>query len=300
MKKKNTAKKAVLPALLAVLCSTAALTSVSYAWFTMGNTAEVGQIDVNVQAADGMQISADAASWKSLLPVEELKDGKLGNQFPTELAPVSTAGTLKDGSLEMFLGTIEKDGGISAVKNTSSFVVFDLYVKLDSKQLFSLAAESSVLDGAKDKDSATAARVAFVNEGVVTTGVAADAQALKAGKQAVIWEPNSEERNTTNNNNKIEGLVSYTGVNQEIKYAGDVRPENYESCFTEVKTKTPAYGANGLTTAQLDLFELEAGINKVRVYIWLEGQDIDCTNEISAGSLSTTLKFAIPAKTENA
>ena len=41
MKKNNTAKKAVLPALLAVLCSTAALTSVSYAWFTMGKEASV-------------------------------------------------------------------------------------------------------------------------------------------------------------------------------------------------------------------------------------------------------------------
>lgn len=292
MKKKNTAKKAVLPALLAVLCSTAALTSVSYAWFTMGNTASVERIDVNVQAADGMQISADAKSWKSLLPVDELKSDKLQNQFPTELKPVSTVGNVNQGSMDMFLGTVQEDGTITATKDTESYIQFDLYVKLDGDKPFSLAAGSSVVDGNKDILSSTAARVAFVNEGVVTTGVATDAQALSAGKEAVIWEPNATVRNSTNSNNKIQGVQDYNGVNSEI--VAGLSAEDYAKCFEKVDVE-----AVDLASSDLELFTLKAGINKVRVYIWLEGQDIDCSNEISKGTLSTTLKFSIPNPQQN-
>jgi hypothetical protein len=32
----------------------------------------------------------------------------------------------------------------------------------------------------------------------------------------------------------------------------------------------------------------------VRVYIWLEGQDVDCVNQISFGDFSTTLAFSVP------
>ena len=86
MKKKSLVKKALLPAIVAVMCSLLALTSVSYAWFTMGNEASVGAIDVNVQAAEGLQISATGAeqSWKSILPVSELEALTSTNQFVGE------------------------------------------------------------------------------------------------------------------------------------------------------------------------------------------------------------------------
>ena len=59
MKKVKLVKKALLPAVIAVFCSLVALTSVSYAWFTLGNDASIEGMDVNVQAAEGIQISAD-------------------------------------------------------------------------------------------------------------------------------------------------------------------------------------------------------------------------------------------------
>ena len=33
------------------------------------------------------------------------------------------------------------------------------------------------------------------------------------------------------------------------------------------------------------------GYHKVRVYIWLEGEDIDCANDISGGSVLVNLSF---------
>ena len=71
MKKRSLVKKALLPAIVAVLCSVIALTSVSYAWFTLGSTASVSDIDVNVTAAEGLQISADGTNWKSIMKLSD-------------------------------------------------------------------------------------------------------------------------------------------------------------------------------------------------------------------------------------
>ena len=81
--KKNLVKKAVLPALVALICSVVALTSVSYAWFSMGNQASVEGVEMNVTSAGGLQISAtgNATDFKSTLNVSDLK-GATGNNFP--------------------------------------------------------------------------------------------------------------------------------------------------------------------------------------------------------------------------
>ena len=37
---------------------------------------------------------------------------------------------------------------------------------------------------------------------------------------------------------------------------------------------------------------LPSGITKIRVYLWLEGQDVDCENNASVGDLAFTLEFS--------
>ena len=111
MKKINLTKKAILPAIIAVICSVVALTSVSYAWFSLGDSATVETINVNVVATDSIQISADGSKYSGILSVNDLKASALTrNQFPTEsIAPMSTAGNVDaDGFLEMFKGTIDE------------------------------------------------------------------------------------------------------------------------------------------------------------------------------------------------
>ena len=45
-------------------------------------------------------------------------------------------------------------------------------------------------------------------------------------------------------------------------------------------------------TAYQPLFTLEAGITKVRVYMWLEGQDVDCENSAAIANLTLALQFS--------
>lgn len=299
MKKTLKTRKGLVPALLATLCSVGALTTVSYAWFTMGNQASVGEIEVDVQAADGMQISADAETWKTILPTEDLTTNgeKVKNHFPaSDLKPVSSIGTVSAGVQSFFLGSVEDDGKISASSDTENFIKVDIYVKLDSNKKLSLDIGSYVKG---TNDSNLSARVSFIDQGCVTNGVPADARALTGGNSSQIWEPNAEKHIAEVTNNGKTGKLAYVGVKSAITYTdGTFVPEGgedtYENHFSSVTTLAPAYSNVLETTAAQELLDLEKGINKITVYMWLEGQDADCTNAVAAGSLKLGLKFSVP------
>ena len=42
-----------------------------------------------------------------------------------------------------------------------------------------------------------------------------------------------------------------------------------------------------------ELFYIEAGITKIRIYMWLEGQDVDSENKASHGDIRYFLQFTL-------
>ena len=50
------------------------LVASSYAWFTANQTVTISQLQVKVEAANGLQISADAQNWKTVLDINDLKE----------------------------------------------------------------------------------------------------------------------------------------------------------------------------------------------------------------------------------
>ena len=67
--------------------------------------------------------------------------------------------------------------------------------------------------------------------------------------------------------------------------------------FADVNPATTGSLASGIpTTAYLSLFKVAAGITKVRIYMWIEGQDYDCEDRASGGSLTYSLQFSIDDK----
>lgn len=280
--KKNLVKKAVLPALIALLCSVVALTSVSYAWFSMGNQASVEGVEMNVTSAGGLQISAtgNATDFKSTLNVSDLK-GATGNNFPeTAVVPVSTSGAVSNGSLSFFTGQIE-NGVLGTVSASTSYICFDIYVKVNVANKLHLEKGSTVT--CADKDTELATRVAFINLGYAST--AADAIAMTDGKFTAsnaikIWEPNSTTRSQAYLN------AGGTEDNKKLDYNGIADTSKKEEKVTTFDFNT--------SDESVELCSLNEGYNRIRVYIWLEGQDVDCLNEISGGKLSVNLKFKQP------
>lgn len=319
--KKNLGKKALLPAIAMVLASVIALSGVTYAWFTTGNTAQVDALDVNVATASGIQVSLDAASWKSTLTAKDFENAVKSNnvtvQYPmgnAEIAPMSSAGLIAvddkgepNGKLAMFYGEINKDGTLysrqEVESNTTSagnFVAFDLYFKATSAQTLTMNM-GDTMSFVKGVDLATktedgkvdetaigtekAVRVAFVVMNGSTSSVA-DARANKDVKEVMIWEPNSTSRaNGVPEGTEDDKVLPYLGFNQ-----------NFESC--EVSKLAENGYASAVTTfdGEKAIIDLQPGINKVRVYIWLEGQDVDCVNDISFGDFRVNLYFSVPAE----
>lgn len=299
--KQNLRKKALVPAISMVLASVIALSGVTYAWFTTGNTASVTGLDVNVQTANGIQVSLDASKWKSVITAEDLQDAILKAtdysdrtiQLPaTEVAPVSTAGKVVDGKLQMFFGEYDKSGNLRSVSEvetngtSGNFVAFDLFFKSSMDQTLTLKlgdAASYVkgttsMGGYDNVGTEKAVRVAFLPMGSAATPAAA--RALKGEGECLIWEPNASTR--ADGVDAETGKLAYKGFNSEFESV----PEN-ELSDSEVSAVTTF-------NADQDIIELKTGINKVRVYIWLEGQDVDCVNNISFGDFTANLSFSVP------
>ena len=215
---KNLTKKALVPAIAMAVASVIALSGVTYAWFTTGNTATVGTLDVNVQTANGIQVSLDASSWRSTISGDDIKDAITNAnaysnrviQFPEgEIAPVSSAGNVVNGKLEMFYGEYNKDGTLRSEAEVEqnrttggNFIAFDLFFKSSMSQDMTLVygdTQSYVkcidinTGDALDVGTDKAVRVAFVPMGSAATPAAARGLTLASGK-AQIWEPNASIR----------------------------------------------------------------------------------------------------------
>lgn len=300
--KKNMRKKALLPALSMLLASVIALSGVTYAWFTTSNTAKVSNLDVNVAAANGIQVSLDATSWRSVISADELKAfiqnpvnySSHTSQYPSaegvEIAPVSTAGVIEDGKMVMYFGEITQNGTLKSTLETEkarldggNFVAFDLFFKSSSDQMLTLDAASNVVGTSSTGVSLgteKAVRVAFIPLGSAATPAGAKTLKGDASTSALIWEPNEDTR--IEGSEYDAGKLDCYGFNAEFdKAEGDL---NQGTDIVKVDTFSGAK----------DLVELKAGINKIRVYIWLEGQDVDCVNQISYGDFATNLQFSVP------
>ena len=287
MKQKNLVKKALFPAIIALLCSFVALTSVSYAWFTMGNKAEISELNMNVTAADGLQISSDGVKYGSTLTSSELK-GKTGNiifEENHEVSPVSTVGTVVEGDIQFFTAVDDK-GTLKDIKestrNDKNFIVFDFYLNITAPDKVLQLDKKSFVECINNLETHLSVRVAFCHLGSADKPSDALALKLDSNDAITIWEPNAMIRSA-------KAILNGADENTKLDYDG-VQATTTPTTKA-VTTVAPAQDADLLTTEVQKLFDLSAGYNKVRVYIWLEGQDVDCVNEASGGQLSILLNF---------
>ena len=316
---KQLRKKALLPALSMALASVIALSGVTYAWFTTSPTAMVTGMDVNVKAANGIQISLDAIQWRSAISGDDIQkfiNGKSAdvypnavNQYPAkdvEIMPVSTIGKVADGKMEMFFGKIGDDGLLSTQveaeanrTNGGNFVAFDLFInssfeqnlKLDQVGVLSTVGASTAFNGNENAKTETAVRVAFISLGCAATAEEAWELNDATSETALIWEPNSDKHavGVVDAEGKApEGKVDYDGIKAEFtgKELTALTSEDAAKVTTFDETR--------------DIVDLGQGINKIRIYIWLEGQDVDCVNQISFGDFVTNLNFSVPKVSEGA
>ena len=329
----NDGRKKILTAFLMLVVTAISLTTASYAWFTENTTVTVDSIDVNVSAANGIQVSVDAVNWKANITNADITGAAYQgntNQLPTQIVPVSTIGEVDTatGFMKMFKGNLIADSNIpsgyrlEATRSTEAagingaagtegdFVAFDLFVLATQATSIYLTGSSDVVTSGADKGLKNGARLAFLYQGSTTAGDYATARTLKgasshsAGTTSnVIWEPNS----TTHTNYGIaqaanygatitdgQAVTPYYGIQTEITTANALDyTSTSETYFKSVTPDILTTVGNG--TDKTLPFNLAVGINKIRVYAWIEGQDYDCEN--NASGTKVVFRFQIAKAT---
>ena len=321
MSKKSKRKTNVKSSVLVLLLMAILLIVSTYAWFTANTTVTISTLDVHVEASNGIQISADGINWKALLENTDITPGQTldanytnTNQISANLAPVSTTGALNSGKMDMFLGRLDADQTgvykLTATKETDTkgtsgnYIVFDVFLKVNSATDLYLTDTSNVTvkSGTTDRGLQNAARVAFCVLGNVDANSTTSAiQSASNINTTYIWEPNydTHTQSGANQASSVYGQSTNAGANNTaLSYYGVkaaiTTPELPNSTSsTYFGAVTPNYQTKATPTAATQIFGLSAGITKVRIYMWVEGQDVDCENNASGADISYSIGFTI-------
>jgi len=307
---KNQKKMTITTAVLTLAFSFIAAGGATFAWFTRGTTATASGFDFTASAASGIQISTDptnTSGWQSSisnLDFDTLTPGAAqeGNRVNlSSMEPVSTidgAGNLVNGEF-VFYGATSGDGTYTIAEDTNNYLVFDLYFRNQGSLplTLSLTNSSFVIAGANDESTQLSTRVGFVVEGSENDPTAA--VALASGASTYIWEPNSTQHslaalaagvtnNAKYNYHGVKAIPSTGGVASSIDSYGHLS-SNAEYTELVSTTNDVLIGDSGVITV------LPAGgiaqITKIKVFVWMEGQDVDSNNAASEGDVQISLAF---------
>lgn len=313
--KKTIKKRAFVSAIAMLIVSAIVLTSSTFAWFSMSKQATVDSMDLTVSSPEGIQISANASAWTANLTIDEIFNTdetttsrydayeNNTNLYPTDLVPVSSAfeyANSATGVVDFYKATLNDKGfaNVSLVSQTAGnadnagLISFDLFFKV-AQQTTVYFGTSEFVDNSSS-DVLTALRVGFTPLGNLAIGsTAAEAQALKAftrGTGNIVYEVDSMHRSADAKS------LGQTDGKLDTKYlagtgaSGQTTNGILDNGFAHA---TAAKLVRDTDAASAKSFTLNAGVTKMRVFLWVEGNDIDCQNSIAGAAFTAALKFTI-------
>lgn len=325
-------RKAILPSVVALGAAVASLSSATYAWFTKGVSATVVPFVVDVEDASGLSIGIDNYDdtndiFQAFTSKVDLSAAKLANdsdwEMPT-LVGVSSAGTVDTTGKLMFysasLDTTLANDPISKITASAnpSVLSFDLYVENygEAKGVMLKGSTIEFKGAAGGIGAETAVRMAFVNNGVYDSSKGVGQRFVydetlnvgyvdesNKGTRATIWEPNSEVH-TANGKKKYalaKGVESSTVSGKIDTFAcdkaGDFSASPLDRFAADAGNNLVLQ--NTITDVESTFFNVASdGTTKITVYLWLEGQDMDCLNDIATAEFEVSLRFQVVGSTE--
>ena len=193
-KRQNKKRKRLRTLILLLFLTIIMFGTSTYAWFTANRVVTIESINVHVETSDGLQISTDGTTWKSVITRSDIEDhaySAADNFIPNTLDAVSTNGGTTDDStdgtrlLNMFASNIQSDVSVNSGNYTiytsqvdeatdkTKFIAFDIFLKVSSnKPVYLNRSNTSYSNVVKrvdtqdvtyaDRGLYNAARVAFV------------------------------------------------------------------------------------------------------------------------------------------
>ena len=325
-KKQEKRKKKMRTLILLLFLTIIMLGTSTYAWFTANKVVTINALNVQVQTAGGIQISTNAKDWKSVITKSDITTGysynsgavASVNQVPTEVTAVSSnclansSGT-DQGRINMFSSVITNNAStgkydITTVKEndangtTGKYIAFDVFLRLDSQSTVYMTPESNVTKvGNEERGLKNAARVAFIQLGQGLSSTAYETMAAWNTPAGVkVWEPNYDAHTDVVINSVAPEygvtLSQTNGVYDPVAYKGVSSVTGPQDLIATVKGNPIQAGTAAVTvnfrtketnTEYITFYEnMPAGVTKYRIYMWVEGQDIDCENNATGSEIS--------------
>lgn len=256
------------------ICFCLAVSMGAFAWFSIMNKSQVTELALSSGTEGNLLIAGANGSgpgeYKTEISLNESGDGVVLN-------PVTT----KEG--RTFYSPVYADGEVVNVKEITSHddlvneYIFekDFYLKVEnsgrgsSDEYYIFLTSNVNGQGSYFKD---------VSPGADSNDTAANAIriSLTIGEKTVVYEPNSDGRNTS-----TEFAVDKVSTGGYNGYSTE--KQNKEGIFVD---STNGSGSNYL-------FKVKADVdNKVTMRIWIEGKDVDCTNSIQLDEVVGNLQFS--------
>ena len=303
----------------------------SYAWFSATLDVKLNNFRAVVDPETGIYISLDGINWGSTVEISKeniitnLKKTYPGhnNQWSDGMTSVSTIGqeNLTDDKFAMFgnktpfIGRIlgKNKTEIDIVKlneeqpnDDADFIAFDIFIKNLTTSPYS--DNLYLVDGTKvvnasdvtDDTAANAIRLGMLFMGSVHKNSSIDTiQQITCDPicKQYIYEPNSTMHNESSI--KILKKHKYEIENgKEYPTYGAYKSQDNVQIWSGIKNSLVPLNENVFqfqkTTKTLNepIGQIASGITKIRVYIWVEGQDVDIIEQKSTGyEVSVIMNF---------
>jgi len=225
------------------------------------------------------------------------------------------------------ISPIESNGVLTGWDSTDEglYICFDLYIHAEHAQTVILNAGTSVISDV-DTGAQLAVRVAFLNLGTIAeseynSSNPTDLTSLIGEDiQAVIFEPNAQWHASdaitmgySSENGIIDPYYAISGIGEGIPATPLTQEEkaNIESisCLQLIDSITYAGASVYQSSIYSDVLlepdtehtiaSVDGGYSKLRIYMWLEGQDGDCVNQISGSYVTFNIKLTTKELVEN-
>lgn len=276
---------------------------VSYTWFSLSQNPKVSNIDISVQGQKGMELSWDPAGeqWEQQLDFGELVEETYS------LQPV----TWSQQEQCFFACTYGRDGRLTdrwellddGLHANGYYVMGTFYVRCDERATVGLISASDLPRGQQgDGTYLTGAPIWNGQKRKHENGGFGAELAMRVGFQVQPTDlagiPLQEEPcfyiYEANGDVHLDGSIGWVDTPGKDGRTSLIPQENLilQSATTWQETDPVRRGAvireTGKFLTDTALFDIcEDELVRITVYIWLEGQDVDCTNQIGKNAKIT-------------
>jgi len=285
----------------------------TYTWFALSRTPKVSSMSMYITARTGLEIALtpeDGDHWGGQVAFPD---------FVTDTAPLRPV-TWSEKDKTFYAAVYGIDGRLTgrwqplsdernANRNgyDSYYHVGTFYARTAENVIVSLAEEPKTVEGLTGSGTYLVGAPVWNEEDILHEDVGQGAEnAVRIGIQITFLDQNNEPKDgdplffiyEPNSDTHTDGSVGYVAT-PNIDGGASLVPSDRlitqeHSSWTEadpVQRDVQLY-TFGAFTSPVELFRLKAGEKAmIRLYIWLEGQDVDCTNAIRESKIFANIQF---------